>query len=431
MKAEESKRFHDLWRGDADFRQEFLDQPGAARRKWGLPPTVSGLHHFCVEQKAQGNLLLVGLDEQPGMEAYRALNREKHLWLKNLYAYEFSNQAFNSWRLRQISRFRTQVPDDWADRNPHLPFIVELTNGCSLSCPFCAGAAQPLDQNIPAFEEHQAFFAGLIGRLQQKVGLRQAPGVLYFFTEPFDHPEYERYLAAAARIWGMVPQTTTAAWFRDEGRTRRLMKLTEELGMTYNRFSVNSKKRFQQCLDTYSPRELLNIQLVLNYPEAAGAPLYASGRGRQMDNTIQGSVACVSGFLVNLPLRRIQLVSPTLELQRWPSGCRVLEEASIATLGDLELFLQHCHETRFNSVLHGRSPLVLRSDLQLKQEENRWFLANTYRRIPLIETEKNIIELLAKVETVDDLLGYDIAGMSSGQVFTRLQIWWANGLLED
>jgi hypothetical protein len=150
-----------------------------------------------------------------------------------------------------------------------------------------------------------------------------------------------------------------------------------------------------------------------------------------MDNTIQGSVACVSGFLVNLPLRRIQLVSPTLELQRWPSGYRVLEEASIATLDDLELFLQRCHETRFNSVLHGRSPLVLRSDLQLRQEENRWFLANTYRRIPLIEAEKSIIELLEKVETVDDLLGYDIAGMNSGQVFTRLQIWRANGLLED
>lgn len=431
MKAEESKRFHDVWRGDADFRQRFLDQPGAALQQWGMSGEAAALHAFCVEQKAQGNLELAGLDEQPGQEAYRVHNKGKRDWLKNLYAYEFGNQAFSSWRQRQISRFRTQVPDDWASRNPHLPFIVELTNGCSLCCPFCAGAAKSLDPNIPAFTETQDFFAGLIGRLQQEVGLHQAPGVLYFFTEPLDHPEYEKYLAVAADIWGMVPQTTTAAWFRDEGRTRGLMKLTKGRGMPYNRFSVNSKKRFQQCLDTYSPRDLLPIQLVLNYPEAAGAPLYASGRGQQLDNTIQGSVACVSGFLVNLPLRRIQLVSPTLELHRWPKGYRILEEASIAHLEDLELFLQHCHATRFNAVLHGRSPLVLRSDLQLKQDDNRWFLVNTYRRIPLMPGEKSIIEHLAKVKTVDDLLEYDIPGLSAHQVFNRLTTWWANGLLEE
>ncbi len=431
MKAEESKRFHDLWRGDADFRQRFLEQPEAALQQWSMPGEASALHAFCVEQNKQGNLQLAGLDEQPGQQAYRAHNKEKRVWLKNLYAYEFGDHAFSSWRLRQISRFRTQVPDDWADRNPHIPFVVELTNGCSLSCPFCAGAAKSLDPSIPAFTATQSFFEGLISRLQQKVGLQQAPGVLYFFTEPLDHPEYEQYLAAAADIWGMVPQTTTAAWFRDEGRTRRLMKLTEGRGMPYNRFSVNSKKRFQQCLKTYSPQDLLHTQLVLNYPEAAGAPLYASGRGRQMDNTIQGSVACVSGFLVNLPLRRIQLVSPTLELERWPKGYRILEEASIANLKDVELFLQHCHETRFNSVLHGRSPLLLRSDLQLQQDNNRWFLMNTYRRIPLRPGEKSIIEHLAKVKTVDDLLEYDIPGLSANQVFNRLNTWWANGILED
>jgi hypothetical protein len=431
MQAEDCKRFHDIWRGDADFRREFLARPGPALTQWGLPRAARDLHPFCAEQQARENLLLTGLEEVPGLEAYQALLEEKRHWVRKQYASGFANPAFTSWRLRQISRFRTQVPDDWAHRNPHLPFVVELTKGCSLACPFCAGAAQRLDPNLPPFREHRSFFAGVLARLLQAVGLSQAPGLLYFFTEPFDHPDYELYLAEAARIWGQVPQTTTAAWFRDEARTRRFLQLSAELGMPYSRFSVNSKKRFRQCLDTYSPRELLNIQLVLNYPEAAGAPLYASGRGRQMDNTIQGSVACISGFLFKLPLRRIQLVSPTLELQRWPSGYRVLEEASIASLDDLERFLEHCQQNRFSAVLHGQSPLELRSDLQLVREGTKWFLVNTYRRFPLTDAEKIVIEHLPKVKTVNDLLRYDIPGLSSNQVFTRLKIWWASGLLED
>lgn len=431
MQAAETKRFYDIWKGDADFRQQFLGQPSAALLHWGLQPAAIALHPFCVEQHEQGNLLLAGLEDLAGMEAYRSVLQQRDLWLRGQYASGFSNSAFNSWRLRQINRFRSQVPNAWARRNPHLPFVVELTNGCSLACPFCAGAAQRLDPNIPAFSHHKSFFTGVLGRLQQTVGLLQAPGALYFFTEPFDHPEYEQYLAEAGRIWGLIPQTTTAAWFKDPLRTHRFIQYSAELGMPYNRFSINSKKLFHQCLSQYSPQELLNIPLVLNYPEAAGSSLYASGRGRQVDNAIQGSVACVSGFLFNLPLRKIRLIAPTLETQRWPCGYRVLEEAVIDSLDDLERFVQHCQQSRFTAVLHGQSPLELRSDLLLTQEEDGWFLVNTYRRFPLTAGEKSMIEYLPKVKTVNELLQYDIPGLTPNQAFARLQIWWANGILND
>ncbi len=431
MEAFEIKRFIDFWKGDNKFRTLFLDNPSAALKDRGIHHGAESLHPFCLEQYKNGNLRLQGIKDIPGMEAYRSLLHQRSCPTLKKHAANFTNYAFNSWRLRQINYFRTQVPDEWAAHNPHLPIAVELTHGCSMSCPFCAGAADPLNSNIPSYHEYTDQFSSLLTRIKRFFGLKKSHGLLYFFTEPFDHPDYEDFLCTAINILNGYVRTTTAAWHLDIPRTRAFLGLVQQLGIPYNRFSINSKKLFHKCMEDFSPQELVNVGLVCNYPQAAESILYAAGRGKKISNAILGSVACVTGFIVNLPLQRIQLVSPTLEIDKWPKGYRVLAESFGLNEKDVEAFLCTCNDQYFNTVLHADSKVKLREDLSLTSEGDQWYLINHYRRFCLKSGEERIVDSLSSTRKVKDFIEMDFPGFTANQIYARLSTLWANGLLED
>lgn len=431
MEPFEIKRFIDFWKGDDTFRDLFLNSPSIALKNHGIHHGAESLHPFCLEQYDKGNLGLKGIQDISGLEAYRALLHQRTRQLLEVYSTKFTNFTFSSWRLRQINYFRTQVPDEWAARNPHLPMAVELTHGCSMSCPFCAGSTGYLDSNIPKFHEYINQFSSLLRRIKQFLGLKKSPGMLYNFTEPFDSPDYEDFLRKAKSILKGNIQTTTAAWFRDVPRTRAFLKLAHDLNIPYSRFSINSKKLFHKCMEAFTSQELVNVGLVYNYPQAAETYLYAAGRAKNIPSATLGSVACVTGFMVNLPLQRIQLVSPTLEIDKWPKGYRVLEEAYGLDTKDIDTFLTTCHSKHFNKVLNDNSRIRMRKDLDLVSEDGHWYLINHYRRFPVSIEEKYLFNLIIQARTVRDILACGISGLTSNQVFARLSTWWANGLLDD
>ena len=430
MQSWDIKRFIDTWNGDDEFRTLFLDTPSLAIQNWDLHAHVKEVHPFCVEQYIKGNHTLLGIESLPGLEAYRTLLQHRASQINAKQTAHFTNSAFNSWLLRQINYFRTQVPDAWAANNPHIPIAVELTHGCSMACPFCAGAAEPLAVNLPSYNQYREQFSTLLTLLKQFLGLKKARGLLYYFTEPFDHPEYEDYLRTAHHLLNGLVSTTTAAWFRNIPRTRSFLDMVQNLEIPYNRFSINSKKQFRKCMEEFSPQELMHVGLVYNYPQAAESILCAAGRGKNISSAILGSVACVTGFLVNLPLQRIQLVSPTLEIEKWPKGYRVLAEGHGLNTKDLDSFLQFCHHHHFNASLHADSRVKLREDLQLTFQNDRWYLINNYRRFPLQQFEHSLAESLFSPRKVQEMTECAIPESTSNQIYARLNTWWANGLLE-
>ena len=77
-----------------------------------------------------------------------------------------------------------------------------------------------------------------------------------------------------------------------------------------------------------------------------------------------GTVACVSGFLVNLPHRTVKLVTPCRACEHWPKGYRVYEEASFSTAREYREILGGMITRHMPESLPADTPLAFRSDLE-------------------------------------------------------------------
>src|SRR5207245_1954647 len=91
-------------------------------------------------------------------------------------------------------------------------------------------------------------------------------------------------------------------------------------------------KMLNRVHETFTADELLEVELVLQNPEAM-TPKAPAGRARLLDgrpdrlgpraSTLAGgTIACVTGFLVNMVERTIRLITPTRTCEQWPLGYR-------------------------------------------------------------------------------------------------------------
>jgi len=90
----------------------------------------------------------------------------------------------------------------------------------------------------------------------------------------------------------------------------------------------------------------------------------------------QGTIACVSGFYINLVNRVIKLVSPCYISQRWPLGYRVFDEASFETAEDFNRILLRMIERNMPESPADNLLLKLRDDLVCKTFEDGFDLVS-------------------------------------------------------
>jgi hypothetical protein len=99
--------------------------------------------------------------------------------------------------------------------------------------------------------------------------------------------------------------------------------------------------------DLYTPDELRDVELLMQMREherqkVSGGRILAEHEGMKerepgayLDGIVpQGSIACVSGFLINMVRRDIQVVSPCYTCERWPYGYRVYDRAEFKDADD-------------------------------------------------------------------------------------------------
>ena len=198
-------------------------------------------------------------------------------------------------------------------------------------------------------------------------------GFCYWATEPFDNPDYEKFIDVFHDELGYLPQTTTAVAMRDPERTRRLLEFTKTRNAFVQRFSVTTKKDFNLIHEYFDPEELLLVELIPQFENRA-SPKATAGRTRKVvldrletgkkvpfryDLEQTGSIACVSGFLVNLPERNIRLITPCRATDRWPLGYRILAESEFQTGEDVERFVQDCIDHHMPQALEPEDPVGL------------------------------------------------------------------------
>lgn len=262
-----------------------------------------------------------------------------------------ANPKFDAWRLRRIATTHSELGYfSYMIDHPILAF--ELGDGCSVGCWFCAFATHKLTQNFD-YEQHRDFFrqvtqvcVDLFGRQETSLAL------LYYGTEPHDNPHYLDFVKDYTEITGF-PVCTSTAVPTDPVWMRELIAFYRQSNSPWPRLSVLSKSMLHKIHDLYSPEELRDVELLMQIKhgtrkkvtggrilqETAG--LREREEGHYLDEIVpQGSIACVSGFLINMVRRSIQIVSPCYTSQKWPYGYRVFDEATFTDAEDFRRVMQ-------------------------------------------------------------------------------------------
>lgn len=247
------------------------------------------------------------------------------------------NKKFNEWRNRRILSTRSEL-GHFGHVIDHPILAFELGDGCSVGCWFCAFATQKLKKNFDYIENRTAF-RSIIADCTNIFGKNAAShALLYYGTEPHDNPHYIDFLKDHAEITGR-PSCTSTAFISDTKWMRELINYYQQYDLPWPRLSVISMEMLHKIHDLYPPEELLNIPLLMqmepqSWPKVSGGRILVEHqglRGRDPDKYLtdivpQGSIACVSGFLVNMVNRTIKLVSPCYSSKKWPYGYRIFDE---------------------------------------------------------------------------------------------------------
>jgi hypothetical protein len=173
----------------------------------------------------------------------------------------------------------------------------------------------------------------------------------------------------------MYPQTTTAQGHKDPERVRKLLKESEARGCRVNRFSVLTESLLRRIFASYTPDELAGVEIVAQMkdgtvPKAAAGAFremaksktavvdleqrklaklaetsrrLASGSGEEVGDMAMsqpGTIACVSGFLLNMVTRTVKLISPCRANDKWPLGYIVFDERHFTDAADLDCHLE-------------------------------------------------------------------------------------------
>jgi hypothetical protein len=212
------------------------------------------------------------------------------------------------------------------------------------------------------------------------------------------------------------------------------------------RFSIGSLKGLRQVHAEFSPEELVTNELILQNRESivtkarAGRVLQIGKKAKRKINGYKvtedmGSIACVSGYLVNMVDRTVALISPCRASDRRPRGYRVYAQGTFRTAEDFASFIEDSTEACMPDKITGSRNVAFRDDLEYAQTATGFTLCSNHRTYK-VEGEPYVStlgELIARGDvSAGDILGTVID--SGGDIFAAgatLQDLFDKGLLEE
>ncbi len=382
----EVKRLIERLAADRTFEARLRADPPGAARACGLawnPEDVRLLWDYEQAVAHRGPLPLT-------VAAYRDFMRCKvHYRERVRTECAPADQRHRRWRERQARRVRWQLGPA-SEAHVHVPLCFELSLGCSVGCWFCGLDAGPLEAVLPYDESTATLWRAVLEVARDVLGSASRWGFCYWATEPLDNPDYEKFLLDFHRVLGVFPQTTTAVPLRSVERTRRLLQMSRERGLYINRFSVRSLEALDAIFAAFTPEELVLVECLCQNP-GARLPLVRTGRaarraGRRapanapLPDQPAGSIACVSGFLVQMVTREVRLVSPVPASDRWPQGYRVHARAWFQDADDLRRILERVMETSMPASVHDLPTVRLHPDLDAEAQDSGFTVGNPHWR---------------------------------------------------
>ncbi len=426
------KRFLEFYRGDEAFRSSLTDNPHPYLEKWDLDVDPEGLR-ILWDTNYQGTCK---------SDTHHSELNEFFDWRASRVSFRetYRNQAgsgphrYQQWRERQIARLATQAGSNLTAQALHLPFAIELTHGCSVGCDYCCFAAPHLDNVIPFNATNERLFRSTLDVLDDYFGPAAKAGFLYWATEPLDNRDYEKYLRAFFEKFEVTPQTTTAAWYRNMPRTRRLLDQSRRDNGMVNRLSINSLEHLHLCMKQFTAQELIDVDLVLQNQEALTIK-HAAGRGILADSDAPtGTSACVSGFLINLVERTIKLISPCTDLARWPLGYAIYQESRFEDTDEVAEFIKMCDREVFTATLDDDCIPKLRDDFiaNLNEQSGELTLSAEYGDLTVSDgLQVAILKSLDNGHSVRQIVRKLMEGHDPAMIYFNLQQLNAAGIFES
>lgn len=334
------KRLIELCTASLQYQQDFLKNPKKYLEE----------HQLRLDSQDAENVVRVWVlkEDLPLSDGYIQYYQKK---LGSLYDYieertdvnRIQNPAFKAWYQRQVKRNHFQSYYMRHLRGAiYIPVSFEISDGCSVGCPFCCLSAQPLKKTYPCTDENLKEWKDILVSTANLIGGIIDYSICYFATEPLDNPNYEKFLSVFYEVFGAYPQTTTAASDRQIVRTKKLIEMLgeDELKHAVLRFSVTSLEQLEKIYKNFSSEELAYIEVLLNNPESS-CGYVNSGRSRLLSKELEDktfidetSCVCTNGFVVNLVKKTIKLITPQLPSDKYPMGMEIYEERSFQNSSD-------------------------------------------------------------------------------------------------
>jgi len=281
---------------------------------------------------------------------------------------------FDNWRKRQIARTITDVGTS-AQFLVHPPVCYELSEGCSVGCWFCGISAKKFGGHFPLENGGREFWKDVLEATNSVIGRGMATGFCYWATEPLDHPQYDEFIKVYQDIVGVIPQTTTAIPLKNMPLTKKVLALWQSNRFSPVRFSVLTTSIMKRIHSSFSAEELLGVELILQSSESLQAKSIAgkafSEKGadlayKKADDMQDGTIACVTGFLVSMPLRKVKLISPTIPSKEWPDGYYVFSERVFNSGKELANAMREMVLAESNRVVKTDTPIQINKNFQFE-----------------------------------------------------------------
>lgn len=317
------------------FREKYAADPAGTLSQLGL--THITLNDLAMNQTKDG--AFVPQYANGALSRYHEFVRAKLEWREQIKRESASTEpTFEKWRSRQINRCAAAFSSARSVALIHAVAAFELSDGCSVGCPFCGLSAGRLKKVFRYTEENAKLWNDVLAAMQRVLGdcVRHAP--CYYGTEPTDNPDYELFIEDFRNRFGIYPQLTTAVACRDLDRTAAIVGTADPLkDSNIHRFSIRCEEDFHRIVERFTPRELLLFELLAQYEAAPACAIIRVGKNASGDDISYGeTISCVSGFLVNMATRTIRLITPVGASKRFPNGQKCIGEATFTDAVDFE-----------------------------------------------------------------------------------------------
>lgn len=277
-----------------------------------------------------------------------------------------SNPRMKKWRERQINRCNGSIGGA-NESFIHAVITYELAEGCSVGCEFCGLSAGRLKQLFRYTDENAKLFKDILKICHEVIGDAAGQGMMYFATEALDNPDYEKFEEDYYEEFHIIPQITTAVPDRDIERTRRLVhELYQKPGGFIHRFTIRNLDTAYKIFESFTPEELLLVELLPQYEEAPSfVPYTIVGKQADVKSTRNdgredpGTICCIDGFRLNFAKKELSVFTPCHMTEENPNGIAVADTVTFEDAEDFRNKLNYLIDEYMVTDLPKDEPLKL------------------------------------------------------------------------